>query len=356
MKQWLLFFFLSMTLQGFACTGMRLTAKDGSAVHGRTLEFGLPLTISVAVVPRGYAFRGSTPLGSGLSYTAKYAALGAMAFDTPALLDGMNEKGLSVGTFFFPGYAEYGSITADNQSKGLSAVEFPNWLLTQFASLEEVKAGLRGVVIAPTQVEGWGSLPPPFHYIVYDASGKSLVIEPLKGALVVYDNPLGVFTNSPTFDWHLTNLSNYVQLRSTNVSPVKIEGLELMPFGQGSGMLGLPGDFTPPSRFVRATFFSSTAVASANAREAVLQLFHLLNPFDIPVGLVRDIQGKTAYIESTSITCVRNPSSLEYFFKTYKDQSIRRVDLKHFDLNAKKIKKMEVGGEEVVVNVSSQLR
>lgn len=344
-------------VQGFACTGMRLTAKDGSTVHGRTLEFGLPLQVSIAVVPRGYSFAGSTPAGAGLSYTSKYAAVGAIAFDSPSILDGMNEKGLSVGTFFFPGFAEYATITPRNQSQALSPIEFPNWILTQFATLEEVRAAINsGVVIAPTKIEGWGSVTPPFHYIVYDASGKSLVIEPLKGALVLSENPIGVFTNSPTFDWHLKNLSNYVQLHPANASPLKIENFEAAPFGQGSGMLGLPGDFTPPSRFVRATFFSSTAIPSATAPEAVLQLFHLLNQFDIPIGLVREVQGGSTHVESTSITCARDPKNLAYYFKTYENQSIRKVELKHFDFNGKKIKKLEVQGVEVISNVSSSLK
>src|SRR5208282_2216741 len=96
------------------------------------------------------------------------------------------------------------------------------------------------------------------HYVVYDASGKSIVVEYTGGKLHVYDDPLGVITNSPAFDWQMTNLSNYVNFSMTNVPPVKLGPVTLEPFGQGSGMLGLPGDFTPPSRFVRAVAFSQS--------------------------------------------------------------------------------------------------
>ena len=189
-----------------ACTGIKLIAKDGSIVHGRTLEFGLPIESSIAVIPRGIQFVGTTPMGPGLSYTVKYATVGAVLFGDMAVLDGINEKGLAVGTFFFPGFAEYASITDENQAQALSPSEFPHWIVTQFASVDEVKKALTNVFIAPTLVRGWGNQPPPFHYIVYDLSGKCLVIEPLNGQLTTYDNPLGVFTNSPTFDWHLTHL------------------------------------------------------------------------------------------------------------------------------------------------------
>ncbi len=331
------FFLLVTAWDVQACTGLKLVAKDGSIVHGRTLEFGIPLDSSIALVPRGYRFVGTTPQGPGLAYTTKYAALGAVLFDEIAILDGINEKGLAVGTFFFPGFAKYATISKKNQHQALSASEFPHWVLTQFTSIEEVKNGLKNVFIAPTLVGGWGSEPPPFHYIVYDLSGKCLVIEPINGELATYDNPLGVLTNSPTFDWHLTHLRNFINLRAENAPAITIDGITFAPFGQGSGLVGLPGDFTPPSRFVRAALFSSTAIPSENAKQAVLQAFHLLNQFDIPVGSVRSADQGTIHTDYTMVTCVRDPKNLHYYFKTYEDQNIRMLDLSSFDLNAKTI-------------------
>ena len=118
------------------------------------------------------------------------------------------------------------------------------------------------MVIAPTLVPGFPPEPQPVHVVVYDKTGASIVIEPLDGKLKVYDNPLGVITNSPTFDWHMINVRNYVALNPRNVPPVTINGTTFRNMGQGSGMLGLPGDFTPPSRFVRASVFSATAIPS----------------------------------------------------------------------------------------------
>ena len=352
----LFFFLFAKTLFLDACTGIKLVAKDGSVVHGRTSEFGMPIPYSIAVIPRGYKFSGTTPQGPGLSYTTKYASVGTLAFGVPAIMDGINEKGLAVGTFYFPGFAGYAALSSDNQAKALSPVDFSNWVLTQFETLDELKTSLSQVVIAPAVCKGWGSKPPPFHYVVYDKAGHSLVIEPINGQLITYDNPTGVITNSPDFLWHLTNLRNYINLKTENASPLQYNGMVFAPFGQGSGMVGLPGDFTPPSRFIRATIFATSALPSPDAKKAVFQAFHILNQFDIPMGVAREKTENVVYYDFTSSPCVRDPQALIYYYKTYDDQTIKFVDLKKFDLNAKTIKQLELSGFEKAADVSARLR
>jgi len=341
------------SVAAWSCTGIELKAKDGSYINGRTVEFGIPIVINGLVVPRNYDFKGTLPDGSpGLSYRAKYAAVGANAYGEPAIVDGLNEKGLATGMFYFPGYAKYADINDQNKNKALSPTQFTNWILTQFATVDEVKAALKNVVIAPTTPKGWPGLP-PFHYVVYDKTGKSIVIEPLNGELKVYDNPVGVITNSPTFDWHLTNLASYVNLSPINAPPVKVDGLTIRAFGEGSGLHGLPGDFTPPSRFVRAAFFAYTAIPSDNSQQAVFQAFHILNQFDIPVGSVRNVQQNKMYPEYTLATTVKDPQNLKYYFRTFEDQTIKSISLSNFDLNAKQIKVISTQGNQPVVDVST---
>ena len=180
-----------------ACTGLKVKAIDGSTVHGRTFEFGVKVQTSIIVIPRGYSFTATTPLGNGISYQAKHVTLGVMCFNNPLVMDGMNERGLSIGTFYFPGFAGYTATTIDNRAKSLSPIDFSNWILTQFATLNEVRAALKDVVIAPVVIKEWGTTPPPFHYLVYDKTGNSIVIEPVNGRLKVYDNPLGTLTKFP---------------------------------------------------------------------------------------------------------------------------------------------------------------
>ena len=341
-----------------ACTGIQLTNKDGSIVSGRTVEFGIKIDTSLAMVPRGYAFTGDTPAGDGLKYTAKHAAVGVYAYTDVKLMDGINDAGLVAGAFYLPTFAAYAPVTAENQSKGLSPVEFPNWLLTQFATVDEVRKAVEAgdAIITPTVVAGWGATPPPFHYVVYDKTGASIVIEPIDGKLVIHDNPLGVVTNSPTYDWHMTNLRNYITVNPNNVQSGKIGKLELQAFGMGNGMWGLPGDFSPPSRFVRAALFSANAIPSDNAAEGIDHVFHILNNFDLPRGIARTNQDGTISADFTQMTTARDPQNLRFYYKTYDDQTIRMIDMKKLDLDAKEIKKFAAVSNQPIVDMSLQLK
>lgn len=341
-----------------ACTGIMLHTKDGSVVHGRTVEFGAIVDLSLMVVPRGYQFTGQTPNGDGLKYTAKYGVVGMSTYKDNRILDGMNEKGLASAGFWMADYVDYTPVTSANQSKGISPSEFPNLILSQFATVAEARQAIEtgAFVITPTIVPGWGPVAPPFHYIIYDKSGAVVVVESIKGKLVVYDDPLGLITNSPTFDWHMTNLRNYISLNPLNVPPVKVSGETFKQFGQGSGMFGLPGDFTPPSRFVRAAFFSATAVPSANAELGVEQVFHILNNFDIPVGVAREEIDGAIHTDFTQMTMVRDPANLRYYWKTYDDQALRMVDLMKFDLNAKELKLLGTKSKQSFVDMTDQLK
>lgn len=341
-----------------ACTGIMLRTADGSIVHGRTLEFGFLIETEIVAVPRAYAFTGQTPLGDGKRWQGKYGAVGFIAFGDPAILDGMNEKGLAVGTFYFPSFAEYLDTTPENQAVSMSPTDFPTWLLTSFATTEEVRAAVEAgdAIIAPTLTPGFPPEPQPAHYIVYDASGASIVIEPVGGELVIHDNPLGVITNSPTFDWHMTNLRNYISLDPRNVPPVEVAGQSFAQLGQGSGMLGLPGDFTPPARFVRAAVFSATAIPEASAERGILQTFHILNNFDIPVGVAREEHDGVIHTDYTMLTTARDPQALKYYWKTYEDQTIRMVDMNGLDLDAAEIVKITTAGEQPVVDVTDQMK
>jgi choloylglycine hydrolase len=327
-------------------------------VSGRTVEFGIPLEMDIAVVPRGYDFVGQTPLGEGKAWTSKYGATGVIVFGNLGIMDGINEKGLAIGAFYFPTEAEYTPTTPDNQPRSMSAVDFSNWILTQFASIDDVRKAIEAgeAVVAPTLLQGWPQQVQPFHWIVYDKSGKSLVIEPLGGKLVLSDNPLGVLTNSPTFDWHMTNLRNYIALSPRDVPAVKIDGDTFQSFGMGAGMHGLPGDFTPSSRFVRAAVFSSTAFPAANADAGIFSGFHVLNNFDIPVGAVREEQDGKTHADQTLFTAMRDPQSLRFYYKTYDDQTVRMVDLSKFDLDAKQVKKLSTAGEQTVIDMSGKFQ
>jgi len=199
-----------------ACTGIRLIAEDGTIIHARTMEFAIDIHSDVIMVPRGCVRTGTTPDGKeGLKWKAKYASVGLNGVGLPVLFDGLNEKGLAAGTFYFPTSAGYMPYTAADAGKTIAQWEVGSWILENFASVEEVKANIGNIVVPAVVFGGWG-FAPEAHYIVHDASGKSIVIEYVGGKLNVYNNPLGVITNSPAFDWHMTNLRNYVNFSMTN--------------------------------------------------------------------------------------------------------------------------------------------
>jgi choloylglycine hydrolase len=348
---------LSFAQMAQACTGIRLVAKDGGVVAARTLEFGFDLHSEIMVVPAGTALTGTLPDGGkGISYKTKYGFAGANAEGMTAIVDGINDQGLYVGLFYFPGYASYADATKDNAARAMAPHEYANWLLGNFASVDEVKANFDKVVLVPVVLEAIEQAA-PLHFVIYDRSGKSVVIEPLDKSLKIYDNPLGVMTNSPTFDWHMTNLRNYVNLSATNVPPIDLGGVTLAQLGQGSGMRGLPGDFTPPSRFVRAVAFSQSAFRSDTAAQAVLQAFHILNNFDIPLGAVRELDNGRMHAEATTWTSASDLKNLRWYFKTYDDQSIRSVDLaKALAAAQGEIKFIKMDARQPVTDVSTNFK
>ncbi|MEN9674331.1 MAG: hypothetical protein RIS76_227 [Verrucomicrobiota bacterium] len=331
-----------------ACTGIRLIATDGTVVRARTLEFGFDLESEVIVVPRRFARTGTTPQGAtGLKWTSKYASVGANGVGLPFLFDGVNEKGLAVGLFYFPTTAKYPPFDAAKADRTLAPWELGSWIAENFGTVGEVRQNISNVVVADIVFPAWGFVP-PVHYVVYDTTGESIVIEYVDGQLHVHDNPLGVMSNSPAFDWHMTNLRNYVNFSMVNRPPVKLGSVTLTPLGQGSGMLGLPGDFTPPSRLVRAVAYSTSVLPSASGTDAVLQAFHILNNFDIPKGAARDGERDAKGNVTADYTLWTSAADLQarrFYFRTYENSHIRSVDLMKLPLDGTAITQFSMKGE-----------
>jgi len=344
---------LAQTAQ--ACTGIRLVAADGSVVYARTLEFGLDLKSDITMVPRGYARTGTTPDGKeGLKWTAKYASVGMNGAGLPVLFDGLNEKGLGAGMFYFPTSAGYMPYTPADAGKTIAQWQVPSYILENFATVDEVKANIGNIVVPSVLFTQWG-FAPEAHYIVHDSSGKSIVIEYVGGKLNVHDNPLGVITNTPNFDFQMNNLRQYVNFSMTGKPPIQLGPVTILPTGQGNGMLGLPGDFTPPSRFVRAVAFSQSVFQPKTERDAVLEAFKILNNFDIPRGSARDGEKDANGNIQADYTIWTGASDLKarrYLFRTYDNSQIRAVDLMNMDVDGKNIVTVSTKGDEVFENVT----
>lgn len=189
--------------------------------------------------------------------------------------------------------------------------------------------------------------------MVQDAAGNCIVIEYVDGKLHIHDNPIGVFTNSPTFDWHITNLSNYVNLSPVNVPPVKLSGEALHGLGQGTGLLGLPGDYTPPSRFVRAVAFSQAAKQQDTAEQGVNLAIHIINTFDIFEGIVAEKKpGSKPEYDTTQWIAISDLKNKRIYFRTYDDLNIRYVDFGRLNFSAKEPKFIPMEGKQRYRDVS----
>ena len=312
-----------------ACTGITLTAKDGSRVLARTIEWGgSVLKSEYVIVPRGFEQQSFTPTGTnGLRFTAKYGYVGLSTELKEFIAEGINEAGLSAGLFYFPGYGTYAPYEASKSSETLADLQAVAWMLSSFGSVDEVVNALPGVRITGIHPDASTA-----HWRVGDVSGRQIVIEIIDGTPRVYENRLGVLTNSPGFEWQLTNLNNYVNLYPGGAPPQEMNGVRLAAFGAGSGMLGIPGDVTPPSRFVRAAFYQTTAPQYATGRETVVQCFHILNNFDIPIG----IEHKAGEIpvglpSATQWTTATDLTNRIIYYRTAWNSSLRGIDLKAID-------------------------
>lgn len=313
-----------------ACTGISLAAKDGSKVVARTVEWAAtPMQCGYVVAPRGHAHRSYTPSGdNGLKYNSVYGYVGIYTEYEPFVVEGINETGLSAGLFFFPQYGEYAPYDSANNDKTLCDMQFVSWVLSQFSTIDEVKTALNDIDLV-TLNHKIGSV----HWRIAQPDGRMVVLEVVAGVPHFYENALGVLTNAPGFPWHMTNLNNYINLKSGSAPDNEIKaGITLQPLGHGSGMLGLPGDFTAPSRFVRATFFQTTSPTWDTGFETVVQAFHILNNFDIPVGSQHAMADIPKGLPSaTQFTAATDQTAMKLYYRTAWNSNIRCIDLKDID-------------------------
>lgn len=269
------------------CSGIKILCKDGSVLLARTMEFAKKLAYTTHISDDIIAIKGND-----------------------MFIDGLNKHGLCVMTFYFPHYDEYAHYK-DNMLN-LDSWQFTEFLLINCASVEDVKKKSKKVNILHNIYKPWG-FTPPFHWFVADKHGKCVTIECVKGVVTVYDNEVGVNTNSPTFPEHLMTLQNYPQF-----SPYNVPGKD---YSEGTGFLGLPGDFTSISRFVRLNLFNKTHTPPVDSADGVNTAFHILNNFDIIKGYT--IDPKTGSKEYTQYTTVYDLSGFEGWVKTYGNQNIR---------------------------------
>ena len=317
-----------------ACTGITLKSKDGTTIVARTIEWAESVMNNMyVVVPRNQELQSLTPSGmDGVKFKTKYGFVGLSVEQKEFMVEGINEKGLSAGLFYFPNYGKYQSYDASQKDKCLADFQLVSYVLAECSTVDEVKEALKKVRII--NIDPRSST---VHWRFTEPSGRQIVLEIVNEVMHFYENPLGVLTNSPGLEWHLMNLNNYINLQPGNAPDHPFGPLEMKNFGHGSGLLGLPGDFTPPSRFVRAAFFQLTAAQQPDAQRSVIQAFHLLNNFDIPAGTEMP-WGKVLVDmpSATQFTVASDTHNRMIFYRSMYNSNIRCIDLK--SINFDKVK------------------
>lgn len=299
-----------------------------SNYFGRNLDYEFSYNETVTITPRKYPFKFRC-MGDN---HAHYAMIG-MAFvqnNFPLYYDATNEKGLSVAGLNFPGNAFYPK--KDKTKNNVAPFEFIPYLLCRCKNVAEARKMLKNLNIFDEDFSK--ELPhSPLHWLISDKN-ESIVVEPLKEGLKVYDNPVGVLTNNPTFDYHLTNLANYINL--TRNEPVNrfASGFNLAPYSRGMGAMGLPGDLSSASRFVKAAFTKLNSLCGDNEMENVNQFFHILTSVEQQKGCCKVEKG----FEHTIYSSCCNTEKGIYYYTTYNNRQIVGVDMRKCDLDAAELK------------------
>ncbi len=326
------------------CTDLRLVRLTDLHVSGRTLDFAQELDSMVKVVPRGQQWSATSTSGGVAplqwSNTLGFVAMNGFGFDT-FFADGLNEAGLSVGTLWLPETQLPKTPPTSGEAPALDFINLAGWLLGTCRTVADVRAALATVQIwnapvrdlwpadrpVPPQVAPMMDQTFPEHLAVHDAHGGDLVVEFLGGTAHIHDNPGGVLTNSPTYDWHITNLRNYIGLTNVEDQPYDLMGRPVKGTGNGTGLIGMPGDVTPPSRFVRATVLTQVVTEATTPREAVNQVFHSLDLVSVPRHLAASGDYTQWYV-------VRDHDRLVYYVRSYDGWTTEAHDLSTLGVQA----------------------
>jgi choloylglycine hydrolase len=277
------------------CTSLQYMDSKNNAYFGRTLELDVDEPWVMAYVPPGVEFESQAPGSDPVTYTGKH---GFIAVTAPArfptkeqpltqndlkVIEGMNAEGVTFSLLAYPSAGNPGEA-AQNTMAAIQAWDLGSWVLSQCKSVDEVKDGLEHQAIYLTRIELVGNAVFPFHLVVHDRSGASIVIEWCDGEKHIYDNPVGVMTNGPSFPWHLTNLGNWTHLTNVDRSKARFGQLDVHQPDSGIATAALPSDHTSVGRFIRAIFYANFVEKVEDPDKALLTLSHIIDNFDRPRG------------------------------------------------------------------------
>lgn len=308
------------------CTAITLTTKDH--YFGRNLDLEYSYIETITITPRNFpfVFRKKETLSS------HYAMIGTayVQDNYPLYYDATNEKGLSMAGLNFPENAYY--FPPQEGMDNITPYEFIPWILGQCATVEEARTLLSSLNLLHEHFSQ--ELPlSPLHWMIADKH-STIVVESLKDGLHIHENPVGVLTNNPPFEMQLFHLNNYMNLSNDPPENHFSEHLDLKKYSNGMGAIGLPGDWSSQSRFVRAAFAKMNSKCGSSEAESVNQFFHLLGCVEFPRGCVE--MKKNVYEITVYSSCCNVDKGI-YYYKTYANFNITAIDMHRENLDDAKL-------------------
>lgn len=313
------------------------TYKTDDFYFGRTLDYEFSYGDEITVTPRNFPFN-----FHDMGVMEKHFAMIGMAHienDYPLYYDAVNEKGLGMAGLNFVGNAYYRDIIQGKDN--VAQYEFISWILSQCSNVKEARKLLEKINL--TNIPFNEKLPcAQLHWIIADKN-EAITVESVKEGFNIYDNPVGVLTNNPPFDKQMFNLNNYMHLSSKNPQNTFAENLRLDSYSRGMGGLGLPGDLSSLSRFVRVAFVKMNSISGNSEQESVSQFFHILNSVDQQRGCCEVDEGK---YEITIYTSCCNADKGIYYYTTYNNHQISAVDMHKENLDGTSLVRYPLLSEE----------
>lgn len=308
------------------CTGIRFVDAKGAMYFGRNLDWTqgygerVVATPPAAKIPPAFERADDPAIGHAV------IGMGIVVGGIPLYFDCGNDAGLAVAGLNFPRSAQY-ATEPQAEAINVAAYEFPFWIARTFSNLDEIRAALKSVTVVAKPVNE--HLPVAnLHWIIGDKTG-SIVVECMQGGMRIWENDVDVLTNEPDFGWQRTNLRNYLALTDEDPDAATWGAAELAPFGSGLGMQGIPGDYSGPSRFVKAAFVNSHYPTQTGEAANVTRLFRTLGCVAVPEGAAKMADGSH---EKTLYTSCFSPATMTYYHATYDDPSIRPYPIASVDL------------------------
>lgn len=309
------------------CTGVRFSDDKGNMYFGRNLDWTEGYGQKVVITPRDYTYQ-SAFLGEQKPNHGAIIGMAIVVENTPLYFDCANEAGLAIAGLNFPGYAQYEEDAVDDKTN-VAAYEFPLWVTMNFSSVDEVEKALEDTCIVAKPINDQFPVS-ELHFIIGDKD-RSIVVEYTKNGMEIFKNDVDVLTNQPGYAWHEENLRNYMNLSPKRPHEVKWEKQILTPFGSGSMMRGIPGDYYAPSRFVRVAYLNTHYPTKTTEDENVLRLFHTLSGVAMIEGAAH--MDETSF-EKTIYTGGYSTASKTYYYNTYDNPAILHASLGDHNLNS----------------------